>query len=416
MDALIEPVFNTFVISIDGLRPENVDPTLMPNLSALLAEPCEPGGTCATQYEQARAMMVTETNGNHVAMMTGAYGGDSGVFANESFDRVTGQALDLDSPSLNLAQTLFDRIENRKPWLDTALVMGKDKLTNLFGCTRPDGEDACGPSSANPEGKVVDHVAPDRIAGATGSPADPEVDCPAEPGSGSGYSTNQCTMDAALRLLTTEDPDFSFINLPEVDAMSHLFGADSPQAQAAVVSADAQLGRLVAQLRASNKWQHSIVVVTADHNFGATAAPQNRVFLDGVLDGSGSAPFQVVTHGGSASVFLTDLKDPAAPLTAEQQATLAEMRTRALATDGVTAALYRRPNPVDGGASHTIDNVRPEWRLGATGRVGELLITADETHLVLATQQDDDTVVLGQHGHPTDRHIPFIVPDTPARL
>ena len=73
LDDLLEPVFNTFVVSVDGLRPEDVTPTLMPNLTGLVAEECSPGATCATNYEQARAMMVTETNGNHTAMVTGAY-------------------------------------------------------------------------------------------------------------------------------------------------------------------------------------------------------------------------------------------------------------------------------------------------------------------------------------------------------
>ncbi|HYI43858.1 MAG TPA: alkaline phosphatase family protein, partial [Actinomycetota bacterium] len=87
---LLEPTFNTFVVSIDGLRPEDVTEAQMPNLTGLLAEPCEAGGTCATAYNEARASMVTETNGNHTAMITGAYGEDSGIIANETFDRETG--------------------------------------------------------------------------------------------------------------------------------------------------------------------------------------------------------------------------------------------------------------------------------------------------------------------------------------
>lgn len=408
LNSLLEPVFNTFVVSIDGLRPEDVTPTQMPNLTALLEEPCEPGGTCATSYEQARASMVTETNGNHTAMLTGAYGEDSGIVANETFDRDAGAAIDLDQPALNFAETLIDRIEARKPWLTTALVMGKGKLRSLFDCTR-DAEGNCGTSSQNPENREVRHSAADFVGGATTSPSDPDLDCPAEPGSGSDYSTNQCTMSAALRLLTTEDPDFTFVNLPEVDAMSHVFGAGSPQAQAAVVSADTELGRLVAQLKASNKWQHSTVIVTADHNFGDTLnLVTNRVVLADVFEGAGPSPFEVVTNNGSASVYLTDVKDPNAPLTDAQQATLAELRKRALATEGINEALYRRPNPADGGADFTISSVHPSWGLD-TPRVGELLITAAEDYGLLVERESDDALIAGQHGHPTDRHIPFFV-------
>ncbi len=408
LNQLLEPVYNTFVVSIDGLRPENVSPTLMPNLTSMLDEECVPGGVCATSYEQARAIMVTETNGNHNAMMTGSYGETSGLLSNESFDRAAGEEIDLDQPALNLAETLFDRIERKAPWLRTALVMGKNKLTSLFDCTRTD-DGECGPSSANPEGIPVNHVLPDFVGGATSAPSDPDIDCPAEPGTGSGYATNTCTMDAALALLGRSDPDFTFINLSEVDGMSHLFGADSPQAQAAVAGADLQLGRLVDALRASGRWQRSTVIVTADHNFGDTVSADSRIFLDSALGDAGPSPFKVVTHGGSASVFLTDMTDPDRALTTDEQETLKAIRAAALGTDGVAEALYRRPNPLDGGDENTLDRVHPAWKLGGTGRIGELLITADEQRVLVPDMQSSDGAVLGHHGHPTDRGIPFYV-------
>lgn len=402
---LLEPVFNTFVVSIDGLRPEDV--SMMPNVTALLDEECAPGGACATSYEQARAAMVTETNGNHTAMITGAYGQRSGIFANEMWDQKTDAPVEFESPSLNLAETLFDAIERQKPWLTTASIMGKGKLRDLFDCTRnDDGE--CAPSDDNPEKRMVSHVLPDVVGGATTRPSGPH-DCPAEPGSGSDYTSNECTMDAAIEVLRTEDPDFSFINLPQVDAFSHLFGPNSPQAQEAVLDADAQVGKLVAALRESNKWQHSVVVITADHNFGNTEDPTKKKILDDIFDGAGPAPFEIITHGGSASVYLTDLEPGATSLTEDQLKTLQEIRKRALATDGVLEALYRLPNPLDGGSQFTLHTVHPDWGLAGSSRVGELFITAKDEYQLAATFFDDDNVVLGHHGHPSDRHVPFII-------
>lgn len=403
---LLEPVFNTFVISVDGLRPEYL--TMMPTVTALLDDECVAGGSCATSYEQARAMMVTETNGNHAAMITGAYGGRSGIFANEMYDREAQAAVDLNVPALNLAETLFDVIEREKPWLTTASVMGKGKLRELFDCTR-DAEGRCVESDANPEKKKVSHLLPDFIAGATTSPADQRLDCPAEPGSGSDYTTNACTMDSALELLRAEDPDLTFINLPGVDAFSHLFGASSPQVQAQVIDADMQIGRLVDQLKASNKWQHSILFITADHNFGDTENPANKLILDQVFEGAGAAPFEIISHGGSASIYLTEVAADATSLTDDQQKTLQEIRKRALATDGILEALYRLPNPLDGGDQFTVDSVHPDWHLGGTSRIGEMLITGAEDRHLAPTLLDDDNPILGHHGHPSDRHIPFIV-------
>ena len=408
LKGLLEPVFNTFVISVDGLQPEDVNQAEMPNLTSLLSEECKPGGACATSYDQARAMMISETNGNHVAMVTGAYGEDSGIFSNESYNRESDESYDLDQPQFNFAPTLFDVIERRKPWLRTAAIMGKSKLRSLFDCTRT-SEDECGPSSDNPEGVRVNHLPPDIVGGAIEEPSDPERDCPAEPGSGSGYTSNECVMDRTLDVLGEHDPDFTFVNLPQVDAFSHLFGPDSLQAETAVADADVQIGRLIDALRSSNRWQHSVVIVTADHNFGDTQLMTKRIFMEDEFSDVGPSPLAFVTHGGSGSAYLQDLDDPNGPLSSDQQETLKELRERALATEGVEEALYRRPNPLDGGDRHTIDNVHPNWKLGGTGRVGELLIVGREDYAVLTSELDDDNAVLGHHGHATDRHIPFIV-------
>ena len=58
------------------------------------------------------------------------------------------------------------------------------------------------------------------------------------------------------------------------------------------------------------------------------------------------------------------------------------MRKRALATDGVNEALYREPNPEDGGDAHTLDGAHPGWRL-AGGRTGDLFVTHDPAERVL---------------------------------
>lgn len=411
LDGLVEPVFNTFVVVVDGLRPQDVNPTLMPNLTALREQDCEPGGACTTVYKQARAAMVTETNANHVAMVTGAYGERSGVGANETLDRDTGEAVAFNDPELNFAETLFDAIERQKPWLRTAGVFGKEKLRSLFDCTRR-ASGRCGPSSNNPEGIGVNHVRPDFLAGATTSPSDEDMDCPAEPASGSGYATNECTMDLALGLLQTKDPDFNFINLPETDAMSHVFGAGSPPALAAVKSADEQIGKLVDELKRSGKWQHSTVIVTADHNFGDTVNPENTIFFDEMFAGMDASRFEVVNHGGSASVFLTDLDDLNGPLRRGQRRTLKELRRRAVATKGVTGAFYRLPTTIPGTDvldANTLEHSHPRWHLDGTPRIGELFITAGDRHAFSEEPFDEGTVILGEHGHATDRHVPFYV-------
>ena len=387
LEELLEPVFNTIVLSVDGLDPANpTNMSRMPNLSDLIDDtPTKPGDNFATVYQQARGIMVSETNSNHTAMVTGAYGEGSGVVANNFYDRQAGASTALDDPQLNLAETLFDRIEAEAPWLRTAGVFGKEKLRQLF--------DAGGT-----------HVAPDVLAGATSSPSDPNRDCPAEPGSGSGYTSAVCTTDALLDVLSKDDPDFTFVNLPMVDATSHVTGPDSPAAIAAVVEADQQIKRVVDYLKASGKWQHSTVIVTSDHSFGSqlTALPTNTINLSTVLAASGvsSTDYRVVTHGGSASVFLTNPAN-------ESQAKA--LQDAADAHPNVVDALYRLPNSLDGGPAGTIDAVHPNWNLGGTERIGEILLTTDDDHTFVASQPGTGDVILGEHGHPSDRHVPFVV-------
>jgi predicted AlkP superfamily pyrophosphatase or phosphodiesterase len=400
IEELLEPVFNTIVVVVDGLHPNDV--ALMPNLEALIDETCaEPGCTHAAVYQQARGVLSAETGPNHASMMTGAYAEGHGITGDEFIDE-NGVRQDFEGqPQLMEAPTLFDQIEGQAEWLRTAAIVGKTVLRELFDCNR-NAEDRCEPNAANP------HLAPDTLAGASNAPSDPDHDCPAEPGTGTGYAHDTCVMDVALRVLQEEDPDFTLINLPDVDGFSHLHGRPSPTQLAAVATADLQIQRLVDYLKASGKWQHSSIIVTGDHNFGAQAIPTSRIFLEPLFSGAGPAPFQVVTSGGFGSVFLTGTVADSGPLTEEQNATLKELRRRALATPGIDDALYRLPNPLDGGTAHTLETVHPDWNLN-TPRVGELILTAEETHTMYRSTSDSSNVLVAEHGRPTDRHVPFIV-------
>ena len=416
-----------FVVVVDGLEPEDVTPVLTPNLQSLI------DGGEARVWTNAQANMVTETNANHVAMMSGAFGETSGLVANGILDTSVRPAaeLDLDRPSLNLAETLFDRIEAEKPALVTAAVMGKAKLRDLFDCTPADGNPAsCGTSTDNPEGLPVTHVRPDHLVGATESPDVEEIlaghDAPAEPATGSGYTLDNLVTEILVRLVDEEDPHLAFVNLGGVDGQQHLFGAKSLEGRAAVLNADLQIGRLVTHLRQTGKWAESILVVTADHSFQATGDPVGTdelfvanqatphvtgtaVALDSLLGSCDGVTFETSSHSGSASVYLTDaswISYSGAPLSPEQETCLATLRERALANPNVAEALYRLENPQDPG--HTIAAARPDWNLD-TPRIGELLLTAKDGAWLVDTRTSSRSVVAGNHGGPSAIPIPFVV-------
>ena len=102
---------NAFVVVIDGMLPENVTATETPNLCNLIGCPgaAAPDASAhTTVYGAARAVMVSQTNANHTAMMTGAYGATNGIVANNAYDRTANQAIELERPELIRVDTLFD--------------------------------------------------------------------------------------------------------------------------------------------------------------------------------------------------------------------------------------------------------------------------------------------------------------------
>jgi predicted AlkP superfamily pyrophosphatase or phosphodiesterase len=446
IDALLEPRVNTFVVVIDGMIPENLNATLTPNLcdlshcpGAVLPDP----DTRATVYTQARAMMVTQTNGNHVAMMTGAYGETSGVFGNSYWNRLLNASQPLENPELLLAPTLFDAFRAQAPHLTTAAVLGKGKLRRLFDCTKSGS--ACGTNSSNPEGIPITHVRPDYLRGASTSPVPGSDDCPAESASGSDVALDACVMDGVIRLSATQDPDFTFVNLANVDAFQHVDGPNTPAGTLAIADADAQIGRLVSYLKESGKWKSSVLIVTADHSFSLQGPPPaNRIDLASLfnadrtanplawgLNGGVLEPFAVVSNGGTAQVVLTNVPTGATTLTQAQYDALKRMRevarfsAPAVPRAGISEAWYRLENPMDPG--QTLSANRPDWHLD-TPRVGELLVTVlasgptaplggggnafetpTGTGYTLSAAASASGAIPGDHGHPGARHVPFLI-------
>jgi predicted AlkP superfamily pyrophosphatase or phosphodiesterase len=440
LDALLEPRVNVFVVVIDGMVPENVTATDTPNLCNLTgcpgaAAPDESAHT--TVYGAARAVMVSQTNANHAAMMTGAYGATNGIVANNAYDRSANQPIELDRPELIRIDTLFDTLRREAPHLSTAAVLGKAKLRSLFDCTNTGG--VCTANLAtNPESVPVTHVRPDFLRGALELPAEPGPgDCPAEPGSGSGVALDDCIMDQVIELSATEDPDFVFVNLGNVDAIQHVSGPNSPAADAAVLAADTEIGRLVQYLKESGKWRQSVVIVTADHSFSwQNVPPSGRIDLEArfapCVSQTGET-FSFVTSGGTAHVYLDSIEvGTAPPLSAPQYEALSCMRARATgpsAPAGISEAWYRFENPLDPGKTLTAN--RAGWNL-ADQRAGDLVVTAlasgptagllaptapgtgpfevaSGPGFTLASAASSTGAIPGDHGHPGARHVPFIV-------
>lgn len=413
LDQLIEPQFNSYVITMDGMEPEMINATNTPNIWELMKR------GKATEYTAASAQMISETNTNHTGIVTGVPPAEHGIVANSIFNRATGGKIAMESPALISAPTLFDAIETQKPWLRTAAVLGKEKLRLLFDCTKT-STGTCGPSSSNPEGVAVSHVRPDFLQGASTRPdqilQDPDRHSPAEPASGSGVTLDQFVIDQTIDLVKTEDPDFTVINLGQIDGFQHLFGPRSPQAIAAIRNADLQIARLVDTLKDTGKWERSILFITADHSFseldgtgdavgaGGVRVSQpvtgqvtgSRVILSERFVNPGIKGF--AAHGGSAAIYLND---PADAALASQLAANARAMKDTLGRDITTGAYCRV-------ASTDCPGIPSSWGLDHM-RVGDVLITTDDQHVFLVSRSEASAALTGHHGGPTARPVPLIV-------
>lgn len=371
-----------YAVVVDGLDGDAVDSGQAPFISSLLD-----GGANTQYYQESRSVMVAETNPNHTAMMTGRYTENSGIAGNtfaiyaplegeedneaDSCTR-TGprdpRSLPTETSGENadciLGETVFEAIrrQGNPDKLTTAAVMGKAKLGRIFNGMTPKG------------GRFVSHI------WAPCTPSDgPEEEeycdnVPIEPITMDRTIADSFVMDEVLRTIDegvgprSERPDFTFVNLPNVDNSGHAFGGGSLPYNAAVGLADLEIRRLVDRLKERGEWERTILVILSDHAHDST--PQVSTLTSELEDG-GISPdeFLIVDNGNVDMLYLADRKSD------DRHELLARMREIILNSEGVDQALYRKPNPADGGKAHTLDGSEPDWFAAGT-RTGDLFVTA----------------------------------------
>lgn len=407
-----------YVVSIDGLDGDRVDDGKAPYISSLLAGQ---QGARATYYQESRALLIAETNPNHVAMVTGAYIDRSGTAGNgygvyfpveENTCIPTGPRDLTKLPALTsgedasclLAETVFEAIKRQgnPDRLVTAAIFGKPKLGAIFAGDKVregqrDVDYLWAPCSSSLE----------RDDGY----CDPDV----QRNPATGYAIDDgVVMDEVLR--TIDDgievgdrnvrPDFTFVNLHQVDSAGHAFTPNAAY-DTAIGMADEEIRRLVDTLKAQGVWERSVVILVSDHSMDATL---NKTMLGDVIEDSGVDPdrFTVIGNGSAAMIYLADRTDP------NRFELLKRIRAAAVGWPSVGEALYRESNPADGGAAHTIDGVHPGWH-AAGERTGDLLVMHRPGGAFLDTGESSNPIndvapaVPGQHGAPQTRDSFFAV-------
>jgi predicted AlkP superfamily pyrophosphatase or phosphodiesterase len=251
-----------YVLVVDGTRPDEITPVLMPRLHRLRSE--------GTWFPSARSLPVMETIPNHVMMMTGVRPDRSGVPANSVFDRAEGVVRDLDRPSDLRFPTLLQRLG--ATGRTTGTVLSKEYLYGIFGQ------------------RATYRWEP--------SPVVPV----------SGHAPDVATTDALIAMVDSVDPDLVFVNLGDTDRMGHsdLTGTSLRTARTlALASTHLQVGRFVDHLQRTGRWQRSVLIVLADHSMD-WSLPDRFVSVDAILrDRPRLRASIAIAQNGGADLLIT---------------------------------------------------------------------------------------------------------------
>lgn len=333
-----------YVLVLDGCRPDEITPTLMPRTSAL-----RDGGL---HHPRATSLPVMETIPNHVMMMTGVRPDRSGVPANSILDRTTGEVRDMDRPDDIRVRTVIERLNNSG--LTTGTVLSKEYLYGVFGSR----------STHRWEPAPIVPV--------------------------SGHAPDVFTMEAALAMVTDHDPHLVFVNLGDIDRLGHsdLTGPLGLKAarHAALASTDVHVSRFIDLLKSSGRWEHSLVVVLADHSMD-WSLPHQVIQLSSVLalDPLLAGKVAIADNGGADLLYWTG--EPA-----QLDAAVARMIALSSAVPGVLAAHDPRSTP----------SLR-------TGPIGGDVVVYAQAGWRFSDPGQLSNPIPGNHGHPATMPIPFFL-------
>ncbi len=281
-------------ITVDSLHPSEVT-AATPNLLALKEH--------GTWYDQARAVMASETLPNHVAMGTGTYPGRNGIpgnsgVADPSQPPVQEADPDLGVYGLRHAYSTFQAIDAECPELQTVGVFSKQYVWRTF--------------SQDPVDIYFD---------------EPSYNIPV-----SGHAPELATVPAIIDAIRADPPpDYLFANLGDVDRTGHVapVGAAAllgtpPERQAVLEHTDALVGQIVQTLQDEGLWDSTVLVISSDHSmdYSNPLDPSSRVDAAGALDADPrtAGRFLVSENGGAGFVFLLD------PTASDRNQVLADAR------------------------------------------------------------------------------------------
>lgn len=300
------PIQHVFIISVDGLKPETY------------TEPDAHGLKIPTLREMVRAgawsdgaypVMPSVTYPSHTTIVTGVVPGKHGIFTNLQFDPM-GQ---------NLAGWRWYAGDIRVPTLwQTARDRGL--RTTLIHWPVTVGAEA---NISVPEYWRANIAEDLKLLRALSTPGIFEETARAFPDFTSFFASldtlDNAWTEMACHAIEKIQPNLLILHLAQVDHWQHEKGPFSPEANAAIEAADAQIARVVVSAKKAGVWQTTAVVVVSDHGFAAISQNMRPGIL---LRDHGLITLDAQNHitawkaaaltaDGSAYIYLHDSNDDA---------------------------------------------------------------------------------------------------------
>jgi predicted AlkP superfamily pyrophosphatase or phosphodiesterase len=254
-----------------------------------------------------RAVMPAVTYPSHTSMVTGVSPARHGIFSNVAFD----------PEGKRDGEWFWYTAEIRVPTL-WSLAHERGLRTALIGWPVTLGARA---DALTPEfwrGRGIDGA---RLLQAVSTPGLWDAAAHRFPGFDAAFSVSppkdEAFADIAVDVVERERPNLLLLHLSSVDHWHHEKGPWSPEAVAAIETADAQVARVMEAARHAGIWEHTLLLVVSDHGF----ARQEKILRPSVLlreDGLialdaqnrvASWRAQALTFGGGAYIYLRDPND-----------------------------------------------------------------------------------------------------------
>lgn len=287
------------LIVVDGLRPDQVTPDVMPRLTAL--------GGRGMVFERHHSVAPTVTRVNASSIATGTYPETHGVLGNTVYSAATFPLKGVNTSSHEDLEAM-ERAEGRLLTADTLgrILARAGKRLAVYSA----GSSGSAYLLSHPlaEGSAV--VNPDLVRPESLRPAVTKAAGPGPAEAVPNTARNRWIVDAWQALAAQAVPaDVTIFWFGDPDATAHATGLASAQTVSALRAVDAEIGRIEEALRVRGRLESTTLLVTSDHGFSthtgelklpALVAPFAETMPDGTPD-------LVVTEGA------INFRRPAAP-------------------------------------------------------------------------------------------------------